>query len=280
MLTYPRTDSKALPEDYVDTAKQVLRNLQGSHLGAVAGKVLKEGWVKPNKRIFNNTKISDHHAIIPTVESPEKLDELERKVYDLVAKRFIAIFYPTAHFEVTTRITRVEGEPFKTEGKILVYARLAGSLRSRGTGAPTIRPRLWPCEKVRSSRPIRIEVQGLQTRPPARFTEATLLSAMEGAGKLVEDEDLREAMGAKGLGTPATRAAIIEKLLAEEYHAPRGPRNQLRPRRRSALLELLGGGRYPRAGLARDDRRVGIQAQADGARRTCRAAASWPRSLI
>src|SRR5882724_7946513 len=91
VLTYPRTDSKALPEDYIETAKDVLRKLQGSHLGAVAGKVLKEGWVKPNKRIFNNAKISDHHAIIPTIESPAKLDDLERKVYDLVAKRFIAI---------------------------------------------------------------------------------------------------------------------------------------------------------------------------------------------
>ena len=119
VLTYPRTDSKALPEDYVDTTKRVLKSMQGGHLAPFAGKILKEGWVKPNKRIFNNAKISDHHAIIPTLEPIDKLDDFERRVYDLVAKRFLAIFYPAAQFEVTTRITRVEGEPFKTEGKIL-----------------------------------------------------------------------------------------------------------------------------------------------------------------
>jgi DNA topoisomerase-3 len=237
VLTYPRTDSKALPEDYVDTAKQVLRNLQGSHLGAVAGKVLSEGWVKPNKRIFNNAKISDHHAIIPTVESPAKLDELERKVYDLVAKRFIAIFYPTAHFEVTTRITRVEGEAFKTEGKILVvpgWLEVYGR-EEQGSDEQAALVAVRDGEEVRTET---IEVQGLQTRPPARFTEATLLSAMEGAGKLVEDEDLREAMGAKGLGTPATRAAVIEGLLAEEYMRREGRELSSTPKA-LALMELL-----------------------------------------
>ncbi len=134
MLTYPRTDSRALPEDYIDTVKQVLRNLQGSHLGTFASKILQEGWVKPNKRIFNNAKISDHFAITPTLESPDKLDDIERKVYDMVAKRFLSVFYPAAQFEVTTRITRVEGEPFKTEGKILRLPRLARNLRPRGTG--------------------------------------------------------------------------------------------------------------------------------------------------
>jgi len=237
VLTYPRTDSKALPEDYIDTAKQVLRNLQDSHLGAVAGKVLQEGWVKPNKRIFNNTKISDHHAIIPTVESPAKLDDLERKVYDLVAKRFIAIFYPSAHFEITTRITRVEDEPFKTEGKILVVPGWLEVYGREEQGSDE-QAALIPVQEGEEVKTVAIETQSLQTRPPARFTEATLLSAMEGAGKLVEDEDLREAMAAKGLGTPATRAATIEGLLSEEYLRREGREISSTPKA-SALMELL-----------------------------------------
>ena len=237
VLTYPRTDSRALPEDYIDTVKKTLKNLGSSHLGAFSSKILKEGWVKPSKRIFNNAKISDHHAIIPTLESPEKLDDIERKVYDLVAKRFLSVFYPAAQFEVTTRITRVEGEPFKTEGKILrdpgwleIYGR---EEQDQDSEAALVAVR--ENEVVKTEQ---IEARGLETRPPARYTEATLLSAMEGAGKLVEDEELREAMSSKGLGTPATRAAIIEGLLAEEYLRREGREISSTPKA-SALMELL-----------------------------------------
>ena len=237
MLTYPRTDSRALPEDYLDTTRQVLRNLQSSHLGSFAAKVLQEGWVKPNKRIFNNAKISDHHAIIPTLESPDKLDDIERKVYDLVAKRFLAIFYPAAQFEVTTRITRVEGEPFKTDGKILVFP---GWLEVYGREEQNSddQPALVPVQENETVSTDSLEVKSLETRPPARFTEATLLSAMEGAGKLIEDEELREAMEAKGLGTPATRAAIIEGLLSEEYLRREGREISSTPKA-LALMELI-----------------------------------------
>jgi DNA topoisomerase-3 len=237
VLTYPRTDSRALPEDYIDSTKQVLRELKKSHLAPFAKKILDEGWVKPNKRIFNNAKISDHHAIIPTIESPDKLDEFERKVYDLVAKRFLSIFYPAAQFEVTTRITRVEGEPFKTEGKIL---REAGWLEiyGREEQADDDQAALVPVEDNEKVKTVSMEVKGLETRPPARYTEATLLSAMEGAGKLVEDEELREAMAAKGLGTPATRAATIEGLLGEEYLRREGREISSTPKA-LALMELL-----------------------------------------
>jgi len=237
VLTYPRTDSKALPEDYIETTKQVLKNMQGGHLAPFAGKILKEGWVKPNKRIFNNAKISDHHAIIPTLEPIDKLDDFERRVYDLVAKRFLAIFYPAAQFEVTTRITRVEGEPFKTEGKILIvpgWLEVYGR-EEQGTDE---QPALVPVEDNEKVKTDSLEVKGLETRPPARFTEATLLSAMEGAGKLVEDEELREAMEAKGLGTPATRAATIEGLLLEEYMRREGREISSTPKA-WALMELL-----------------------------------------
>jgi len=237
VLTYPRTDSRALPEDYVGTVKDVLRSLSNSHLGTFASKILQEGWVKPTKRVFNNAKVSDHFAIIPTLESPDKLDDLERKVYDLVAKRFLSIFYPAAEFEVTTRITRVEEEPFKTEGKILVFAGWL-EIYGREEQDAGAQPALVPVEDQEVVQTGEIEVMALTTRPPARYTEATLLSAMEGAGKLIEDEELREAMEEKGLGTPATRAATIEGLLKEEYLRREGREISSTPKA-SALMELL-----------------------------------------
>src|SRR5271156_2926322 len=236
-LTYPRTDSRALPEDYIDTVKQVLRNMKGGHLGAFSGKILAEGWVKPSKRIFNNAKVSDHFAITPTLESPDKLDDIERKVYDMVAKRFLSVFYPAAQFEVTTRITRVEGEPFKTEGKILVFPGWL-EIYGREEQVSDDQPALVPVQENERVKTQEIKVEGLETRPPAKYTEATLLSAMEGAGKLIEDEELREAMAAKGLGTPATRAATIEGLLAEEYLRREGREISYTPKA-SALMELL-----------------------------------------
>src|ERR1700677_1421797 len=237
VLTYPRTDSRALPEDYIDTVKQVLTNLKSSHLGPFASKILKEGWVKPSKRIFNNAKVSDHFAITPTLESPEKLDDIERKVYDMVAKRFLSVFYPAAQFEVTTRITRVENEPFRTDGKILVFP---GWLEIYGREEQDAddQAALIPVQENETVKTQEIEVKGLETRPPARYTEATLLSAMEGAGKLVEDEELREAMEAKGLGTPATRAATIEGLLAEEYLRREG-REISSPPKALALMDFI-----------------------------------------
>jgi len=229
VLTYPRTDSRALPEDYLSTVKSTLEMLRGEkgkkgarggESALIAGyaphaaRVLKEGWVRPSKRIFNNEKISDHFAIIPTLQAPKHLSEAEIKLYDMVTKRFLAVFFPSAEYLVTTRITRVANEPFKSEGRVMVnpgwlavYGREAES-----ADTPTLAP--VPDGKVDT---VEIEVQPNQTKPPARYTEATLLSAMEGAGKLVEDDELREAMREKGLGTPATRSSVIEGLIQEEY---------------------------------------------------------------
>jgi DNA topoisomerase-3 len=120
VLTYPRTDSRALPEDYLGTVKNTLAAFSRTAYAPFAAAILQNDWVKPNKRIFNNAKVSDHFAIIPTTQMARGLSELEHKLYDLVAKRFLAIFHPAAEFLETTRITRVEGEPFKTEGKIMV----------------------------------------------------------------------------------------------------------------------------------------------------------------
>ncbi len=214
VLTYPRTDSRALPEDYLGTVSAAMQQLD-QHYQPFVKKILANQWVRPNKRIFNNAKISDHFAIIPTALAPKHLSDAEAKIYDLVTKRFLAVFFPAAEFQITTRITRVEGEPFKTEGKIMVNA---GWLEIYGKEAQTDdEPALVAVAARESPRAREVTVAALQTKPPARYSEATLLSAMEGAGKLVEDEELRDAMRAKGLGTPATRATIIENLIQQEY---------------------------------------------------------------
>ena len=238
VLTYPRTDSRALPEDYLGTVRQTLGMLQGTPYRQFADEILNSDWVKPNKRIFNNAKISDHFAIIPTSLAPKNLSEPEQKLYDLVTKRFLAVFYPAAEFLVTTRITRVEGEPFKTEGKVMVKA---GWMAVYGRDVETEdAPNLVPVQPAETVQTIRVDVNAHQTKPPARFSEATLLTAMEGAGKLVEDEELRAAMKEKGLGTPATRAAIIEGLITEKYVHRLG--RELQPTAKAfSLITLLRG---------------------------------------
>ena len=217
ILTYPRTDSRCLPEDYVSTVKQTIEALDQANYNGLAGNILKNDLLQAgNKKIFNNKKISDHFAIIPTLKvAPATLKEQELKVYDLVVKRFLAVFYPSAEFLVTTRITRVAGEPFKTEGKVLVkpgwlvvYGR---EQQKDDTG------HLVPVVEGESVKVSEANVDAKATRPPARYTEATLLSAMEHAGKRVDDEELAEAMIEKGLGTPATRASIIEELIRHKY---------------------------------------------------------------
>ena len=215
VLTYPRTDSRALPEDYLATVKQTLEELGGTRdFAPFAKQILKHGWVKPNKRVFDNSKISDHFAIIPTLQTPKQLNEAEQKLYDMVVRRFLAVFYPAAEYLQTTRITRVSEHHFRTEGKVLqAPGWLAVYGRSVGEESENL-PAITQGEKVAVRE---IAAQANQTKPPPRYTEATLLSAMEGAGKLVEDDELREAMEAKGLGTPATRAAIIEGLIREDY---------------------------------------------------------------
>ncbi|HEX9046018.1 MAG TPA: DNA topoisomerase, partial [Verrucomicrobiae bacterium] len=188
VLTYPRTDSRALPEDYIATVKTTLTMLEGvTGYSTFAEQILKSGWVHPNKRIFNNAKISDHFAIIPTSLAPKSLSEPEQKLYDLVTKRFLAIFYPAAEFLETTRITRVEGEPFKSAGKVLIkpgWLAVYGK-QSDADETPSLAP-VKPGETVKTSE---VEVKQNVTKPPPRFTEATLLSAMEGAGKLVDDDE-------------------------------------------------------------------------------------------
>jgi len=236
VLTYPRTDSRALPEDYLPTVKDTLKALGDTDaFASFSRQILKQGWVKANKRIFDNTKISDHFAIIPTLQTPKSLNEAEQKLYDMVVRRFLAVFFPAAEFLQTTRITKVGEHHFRTEGRVLqnagwlaIYGRAVGE---DGQNLPAIEP----SEKVSV---LEVAEQAHQTKPPPRYTEATLLSAMEGAGKFVEDDELRAAMEAKGLGTPATRAATIEGLIREEYVVREGRELVPTPKAFSLLFAL------------------------------------------
>ena len=242
-LTYPRTDSRYLPEDYIATVQETMRALAKGGSNAVGGlsrhaeTVVGKQWVKPNRRIFDNKKVSDHFAIIPTLQIPHDLSEAEGTLYDLGLKRFLAVFFPAAEFRVTTRITQVSGHHFKTEGKVLVKP---GWLAIYGKEAQGEDANLVPVADGETVRTEDVEAVGLTTKPPARFNEGTLLSAMEGAGKLVDDEELREAMSERGLGTPATRAAIIEGLLNESYLRREG-RDLVPTAKARQLMTLLSG---------------------------------------
>ena len=242
MITYPRTDSRALPEDYIPTVRETLGNLHGP-LAPHAQKVLAEGWVRPNRRIFNNAQVSDHFAIIPTTYEAKNLEDMEAKIFDMIARRFVAVFYPAAEFDLTMRTSTVAGHDFRSEGKVLtapgwlaVYGRT--SVDDDANAAKSL-PALDPADgQPPRARTLSTELHSETTKPPARYTEATLLSAMEGAGKLVDDEDLAEAMKERGLGTPATRADTIDGLINQRY-IERQQRELVPTAKAESLLEFL-----------------------------------------
>lgn len=232
MLTYPRTDSKYLPEDYMGPVRKTLEDIADGFeplapyaRAVLQGKEAHGPQLVKTKRVFDDKKVSDHFAIIPT-GAFSKLSDLEAKVYDLVAKRFIAVFYPAAEFELTRRLTRIVHDEtltdtFQTNGKVLVKPGWM-EVYGRRVGVAANKDELVGISAGEKAEAIEVEVKADTTKPPARFNEATLLSAMEGAGKLVDDEALAEAMSERGLGTPATRAAIIEGLIAQKYLARDG----------------------------------------------------------
>ena len=249
LLTYPRTDSRALPEDYIPTVKSAMAGLTGP-ISDHAKLVLENDWIKPNKRIFDNKKVSDHFAIIPTGEAPKRLSSEEERIYEMVCQRFVSIFFPPAEFDVTTRMTEIADLAFKTEGKVLVkpgYLQVYGKAGTKSELPALIdadrNPDWLKDEALASSDDFKAQVSAVDiheesTKPPARFTEATLLSAMEGAGKLVEDDDLADAMKEKGLGTPATRASVIDHLVREKY-MERDGRNLVPTAKAENLFEFL-----------------------------------------
>src|SRR3954471_22086976 len=241
MITYPRTDSRALPEDYIPLVRQTLGNLHGD-LKQHAERVLESGWVQPNKRIFNNAQVSDHFAIIPTQHEAKNLDEAEAKLFDMIARRFVATFHPVAEFDITTRISTVASHAFKTEGKVLtapgwlaVYGKTTDDDDSPDSKAL---PALSPEDKAKA-KTLEAKLHEETTKPPPRYSEATLLSAMEGAGKLVDDEELAEAMKERGLGTPATRADTIEGLVNQKY-LDRNQRELVPTTKAEQLSQCLG----------------------------------------
>ena len=226
VLTYPRTDSRHLPEDYINQTKNVLRGFMKlddtatafpRDLPAHAGHAVTQRYVGPNKRIFDNAKISDHFAIVPTGQVPKRLKEQEMKIYDLVTRRFIAAFYPPAEYLLTQRITRVDQDHFKTDGKVLQVPGWLAVYGKRPGAASGKDGELVPVQQGEQAKVAAVEIVERETKPPPRYGEASLLSAMETAGKLVDDEELRSAMSERGLGTPATRAAIIEGLIQDKY---------------------------------------------------------------
>lgn len=218
-ITYPRTDANALPEDYIPTVQNTLTRIINAGHPLAGHAEIALNLVRPDKRIFNNAKISDHFAIIPTGKIPTQLTADQQNLYDLITRRFIAAFHPAAEYQRTVRTTIIAGETFHTRGNVLVtpgwmsvYTPDKADNQENESTAPLchlLPGQRLPLTKITST-------QG-KTRPPPRYTEATLLSAMESAGADIEDEELRESMKSKGLGTPATRAATIEKIITVGY---------------------------------------------------------------
>jgi DNA topoisomerase III len=224
-LTYPRTNSRFLPSDMVGELKGIARLVGSRREYAKAAAYVTGLDLLPLGRVVNDAKVTDHHAIIPTNSEHrlEKMSDDDRRIYDLVARRFLAVFHPDAVFENTRLETTVASYVFRTRGRLLVvpgwrgaYGELGSAERSDDDdeGANQLLPRLEQGEDVRT---LEVDAAEKETKPPRRYSDASLLGAMETAGKLVDDEELREAMKDSGIGTPATRAAIIERLIDVGY---------------------------------------------------------------
>ena len=243
MITYPRTDSRALPEDYPAVVKKTMAALAkcGDDLSPFARAILDKNMIAPaNRKIFNNAKVSDHFAIVPTGEMKAGIKDVERKIYRAILLRFLSAFYPPAKYEMTERKTAIGAHSFLTKGRILVVPgwREVGGQTPKDAVLPPLSPNKTDPAKGESVSVADVQSEQKRTTPPPRYNEATLLAAMEGAGKFVEDEELREAMRERGMGTPATRAAIIEGLVRERYVLRDGRELVPTPKAQS-LLRLL-----------------------------------------
>ncbi|MBK8802451.1 MAG: topoisomerase C-terminal repeat-containing protein [Fibrobacteres bacterium] len=220
VLTYPRTDSKCLPEDYPPEVQRILGQLVSPYK-ALAAKITDPTRAVNAKKIFDNAKISDHFAIVPTGEAPSSaLSAVESKIYDLVVRRFLAAFLDTAIWKIVERTTRVGEDAFRTTAKVLSTAGWREAFGKEEEedveiGMASRLPGLGgSLDRVQAET---VLLEAFETKPPARYNDASLLGAMENAGKLLEDEELAEAMKERGLGTPATRAETIEKLVSARY---------------------------------------------------------------
>jgi len=228
-ITYPRTSSRWLSGDLVPQLKPTAATLQPIGEYAAAARYVLGLQQLPLARVVNDSKVDDHHAIIPTdVEHDvSRFSPDERRIFDLIARRFLAVFHPPARYARTTVVTLVEEERFRSRGKVTLEAGWRGvygllsdadaQQQRQDEEGENESAELPPLEQGQTVKCASAEVEAKETKPPPRYTEATLLSAMETAGKLIDDEELREAMKESGLGTPATRAETIETLIRREY---------------------------------------------------------------
>jgi DNA topoisomerase III len=248
-LTYPRTSSRFLTRDMAPEIKPIARVVGEHREYGQASKYVLGLDVLPLGRVVNDAKVTDHHAIIPTRAERhpvEKMNPDDRRIYDLVARRFLAVFHPDAVFENTRVETTVAGHVFRTRGKLMlvpgwrgVYGQDADADGARGDddeGREQQLPKLDRGERVKVEE---VGSEAKETKPPRRYTEGSLLAAMETAGKLVDEEELREAMKDSGIGTPATRAAIIERLIQVGY-IERDARALVVTEKGSNVIRLLG----------------------------------------
>jgi DNA topoisomerase-3 len=244
LVTYPRTDSRYITSDIVPTLPIRLKAMAAGPYQAMA-KALLQKPLQPGKRLVNDSKVSDHHAIIPT-EQPlnlRVLDEDEKRLYDLVARRFLAVLYPPFCYDQTTIVTLVKGETFYSRGKVITDQGWRAVQMSPADKEDDDEEKVPEQTLGRHQQGEKVPVKSCKsnkqkTKPPARYNEATLLSAMENCGQLVEDKELRESIKGSGLGTPATRAEIIEKLIRTSYIERQG--KQLIPTSKGMqLLDLV-----------------------------------------
>lgn len=235
ITTYPRVDTTYLSDDIFPKCAGILNGLaEYAHLlQPLRGKKLPK-----SKKVFDSSKVTDHHAIIPTGVQPQNLSDMERKVFDLVARRFIAAFYPDSKVSTTTILGKVENVEFKTSGKQILepgWRAVFASDRNADDEKEGEQERTLPAFEKGESGPHKPELAEKWTQPPKPYTEATLLRAMETAGKLVDDEELRDALKENGIGRPSTRAAIIATLFKRDYI--RKERKSLHPT--STGIELI-----------------------------------------
>lgn len=220
VTTYPRVDTTYLSDDIYPKIPDILRRM--TPYAALTARPL-AGKLPKSKKVFDNSKVTDHHAIIPTGESPAVLVGNERKLYHLIALRFISAFYPDCTFSTTTVTADIDGQGFKATGKVITSAGWREVYAGKDDAEPASDAdasedsKVLPPFVVGESGPHDPQLQKKTTQPPKQYTEGTLLRAMESAGKTVEDEALREAMKENGIGRPSTRAAIIETLFKRGY---------------------------------------------------------------
>lgn len=221
LITYPRTDSRYLSDDMKNKVKQTMNKINVPPYNKTIEQLLAKGELKFSKRIIDNSKVTDHHAIIPTDVTPkiQSLSKDEQNIYNLVVKRFIAVFCEDFLFETTELIVEIKEETFVSKGKIITQKGWKSLYIASKDDKEQTLPNLKKGDQLTAHD---TEILKKQTSPPKPFNEATLLSAMENAGRLVEDESLKELMKGSGFGTPATRAGIIERLIQVEYIGRKG----------------------------------------------------------